>query len=254
MMQPDEKDLILIEKYLQGKLKAEDLRYVEEKLANDNAFAEWLAWEQDIKRASLRNEAEELKAHLKLALSQETAPQGQQTYHTPEVKLQSRRFGISVWWYWVAASLVLLLVAYGVLFYSPPGHSPETLFATYYQPYPNVEQPLSRGNDSPGPFQLYEQGQYRAALALLDSIDSDAALFYSGQCHLALQEPAEALRYFERVERGTYTEAARWYAALSALKSGNVTQSQQILELVERESAFYRNNAQALRRALSELP
>jgi cytochrome c-type biogenesis protein CcmH/NrfG len=124
----------------------------------------------------------------------------------------------------VAAVVLLFAILYIYVFLPDPDL--KNLFITYYKPYPNIEEPISRSDaEGVSAYTLYESGRYSDALKEFQKIlkqdrSEVSALFYAGISSLETEKPEDAIRYLSKVlemGEGKYIRPAMWYLALSYL-------------------------------------
>lgn len=220
-----EDQLDQIEKYLSGELSKEAAESFEKQMKEND---------------ELRNQVENHRRFIKgleLGFNRELKAQLQQEEQrlaTQDTEVK-KRFPLQ-YFIGIAAAVALILVSVFIL--RTPSVNTDELFAAYYQPYPNIESPLSRDdNVEENAYTYYERGLYEKALNLFSQHISEnpadpAPFFYSGICHLELGEAEKAAHLFQLVramEKNNYSKAAIWYEALASLKSDNKTRAVEIL-------------------------
>jgi anti-sigma factor RsiW len=156
--------------------------------------------------------------------------------------------------YLIVAATVVVGLGSAVLLSRPgPG---EALFREHFEPYPSGE-PAVRGRasgDRDSLLSLYEEGDYRGALARLEARisqnpDEAEARFFAGVSRLALGQTREAIRDLEQVQRlgnKELAEPAAWYLALAHLRGSDPAAARPHLERIAAATGFYRDQAQAL--------
>lgn len=141
-----------------------------------------------------------------------------------EEQLVRKEKGNRWYYYAAAASLALLMAAWFVL--SPPAVSSADLFATHFEPYPNVIAPVVRGSSSTSArdraFEAYEAGNFAQARAGFEQLtDRDAGItLLTGNALLASGETELAIQTFSRLIETSdeYDAEATWYLGLCYLK------------------------------------
>ncbi len=137
----------------------------------------------------------------------------------------------------IAASIVLLTVlSYLAVNYFTKTDF-QTLYSEYYEPYPNIEDPINRSSqyEDLSVYQLYEQREYQEVINRLSVAEalSDADHFYLGQSYLAVNDPENAIESLGQIDKKSrYYEAAQWYIALSLLKSEDSEKLQEYLRQI----------------------
>ena len=156
--------------------------------------------------------------------------------------------------YWkVAAAVALLAVAAFLVTWLTPGSSDQDLYSAYYEPYPNIVNPLDRSSpvSDDDVFRLYEKGQYQQTVDYFrqrdDSQFTDTTRFYLGQAHMALGEMDPALKEFDKIPASSiFFESSQWYLSLIHLKRNNRDQLKQQLEKIIGQNGSYKKKAQEL--------
>jgi tetratricopeptide (TPR) repeat protein len=157
-------------------------------------------------------------------------------------------------WLQVAAGVSLLTVCAYLLW--PTAQEPATLFADYFEPYPNVIMPTVRGaveNDSTvkaQAFRAYDRQEYTKAIELFETLNlQDAtALLYLGNSYLASGQPEKALPLLEKVLNNydVFHEQAEWYIAISYLKLEERDKAKEALRKVVVREGSYKSKAQLI--------
>lgn len=240
-----EEDYLLIDKKLNNELTSDEVRAFEQRYAQDPAFAEEYLLQQQLVDTLCSQHAQQLKEEMK-------------TLHE-EVKAERRRHRYR-WAYAVAAAIALLLVAGAAFFYFRAPTS-EALYSAYYYPYRakvmsrgTLPERRNRAED------LYSEGNFTAAIPILkdlsvsDSIMADRWRLILGNAYLQSDSIPQAIQQFERVassENAEYRQFARWYTALSHLKTGNQAATRAALQPIAEQPGLFQLRAQQL---LHELP
>lgn len=151
--------------------------------------------------------------------------------------------------YWkpiaVAASISIFVVTFLVLNRS---EDPAELYAAYFEPYPNIFEPIVRGendvvNKRSTAFQAYESGNYAQAASLFSELLKEkkepGMLLLLGNANLMLDNTKEARNNFITLinDFEDYDVQGKWYLGLSYLKEGDIKSAQLIMrELSNNES------------------
>lgn len=120
------------------------------------------------------------------------------------------------------------------------------LFAENFKPYKDDSlEPLRRGNAGLSPSerfqQLYWDNKHREALLAFEALsaadkNNDNFLFLKANCLLVTGQSDEAAVLLEQIlrnDRTRFMAEARWYLALSYLKSGRTEQAKNLLRTIE---------------------
>jgi hypothetical protein len=175
--------------------------------------------------------------------------------------LSSRSHIRKNWYYYAAAACITILVAAG--FFAPSSvQTSQDLYASYFEPYPNVFEPTMRGSGSlirrpalnlrAEAFQAYEEGNYEKAAglfsALLQEKKEPGILLLLGNTNLALNKTTEAKQNFNDLINNfdDLDIQAKWFLSLCFLKEGNTQQARQLLEELGSTEISYAKKAKEL--------
>lgn len=159
-------------------------------------------------------------------------------------------------WYYYAAAACITLVA--LFLWNPWGGpvTPGELYATYFQPHPNIFEPTLRGESDATlrarAFQSYEQGNYALASELFTRIlqqeKNAGMLMLLGNSNLALGNTALAKQNFIDLadDFDELDDGAKWYLSLCYLKTGDVPSAQKLLAEVAQAQTTYASKAKEL--------
>jgi tetratricopeptide (TPR) repeat protein len=232
-----------IEKYLMDKLTGSERKTFEKKMKDDPSLQDRV----DHYRSLLEGIELGFNRELKSLLQEEEI---RIRDLKSKEKSKTRRLYYTLG---IAASITLLIIMVFTTKDQLPDN--ETLFITYYQPYPNIESPVSRSeNNKENPYAFYENENYSEALDLFaqlnDKNPSDPApVFYSGICNLELNNTERAISFFKSIQKyndNKYTRPANWYLALSYVKNNNKRDALAILEMLADGDDIYSNKSQEL--------
>ncbi len=230
----------LIEKYFKETLSETERAQFNTYLNEDESFKKEFEFISNLQETIVQKEREETKALL-------------QSF---EQSVKQRN-----WKKWlVAASIVLLLgLGYSLFFLKP---SPDQLFASNFEPYANVIQPVVRGlNESDlktKAFVAYENKEYELAETYFSQIytkDKEPySLFYLANTELAMGNISEGKRllnnYLE-LPIDSLTEKANWYLALAHLKGGEIEDAQRRLRKIIQEDGYQSKQAKLILKKLN---
>lgn len=240
-----EQDHTLIEKYHLKQLTASEQELFEQRL-QDVAFKKELDLQGDLKMAFKAEGRKQLKNQLN-DFEKKIQKQKVSTTSSPA------RFSIGRI-LTIAASLIFLIIAGYWLSNRVPSN--DQLFAAYFEDYPNVVAPISKGNNNEDlqtrAFQTYELKQYSEALALISKLpdQDETTAFYKGLCALHLNQAQEAIKHFQTIKNTSLSiyQAGRWYQALALLKLDEKAAAILLLENVRTEG-----NTERLRKKAADL-
>ena len=112
----------------------------------------------------------------------------------------------------------------------------EEVFAMRFEPYPNIVAPIVKGDndvtDREKAFQLYEQGNYAAALPLLNELtfakNDTVAMFYHANILLKNGDTKQAINQFKTIIKSknqTFVQPAEWYLTLAFVKNNQIEET-----------------------------
>lgn len=205
-----------IEQYLDGTLSGKERQQMEERLGSDSDLKATLQWHLDLRQVAIAAEEVRLIQMLK-------------NTSTKQAKIVRLPYKV----YALAAAILLLLIA-GIWWLIPQPDN--DLFATHFQPYPNVTVPLERDelNDNLEirAFRAYEEADYPLAAARLDSLlQAEPKMeyrFYLAMAQLVNSDYISSIENLETVREmgdAAFGEYAMWYLGLAYWKVGDKNQS-----------------------------
>ena len=136
--------------------------------------------------------------------------------------------------------------------------SNEELFATYYEPYPNVAFPQKGSGEIANQFRLakekYDARDYRLTYEYLANMlslepDNRAIQFYMGVALIADNKAAKAIDPLLQViedKSSEFKEPAEWYLGLALLKTNQKDKTQYVLRIISSREGSYRDKAKEL--------
>jgi len=229
-----------IEKYLLGDLSSKEIEAFESEIEKNPSLKE----KTERYRQLLRGLEIGFNRELKSTLQKEEIidiPAG--------AKLRRIYYSIGI-----AASIVLVISMIFVL--RDNSLNSTELFASYYQPYANIESPVSRSeSNKKNPYTYYENGDYLQAIPLFEKLIEDnpskpAPVFYTGICNLEIDRPERSISYFEMIESyesSKYSRPALWYLGLSYLKLKEMQKAIDVFgQLSEGSDVYARNSIEIL--------
>lgn len=247
----DEATYQLIEQYLGGELSGSEKEAFEQRLKDDPDFALETSLHRQLHERLAGEKIHELRAVLK-----EVDNEWEDT--TRVRKLFPAR------WMYVAAAVVLVLIASVLYFNRSRPAVPEELFAQNFEPYQMVlNQRSSRENEDllNAAINAYERGDFEQAVekfTALSSVDSlgMAPEFYTAISWLALQQADKAIAPLESIagqNQSLLSEQARWYLAMAYLSGGNKNSARKVLaEIQGYKRHFKQEEARILLEKLAE--
>jgi tetratricopeptide (TPR) repeat protein len=200
----------LLEKYLAGNLSEEETVAFDELRKTDPDFNVDVSFHDDLSEVVLEDERKRLKSIL--------------TNRKPgKTKSNSRLRRMLL----IGLGLLLILATIFIFQYEKRQKSPVSIFASYFEPYPNSYRPVSRNslnNAETQGFTAYENRNYELAAekfdeTLKENIDL-SIIFYQGICYGAMGNLPDAIQNMERVKGRDfpYSTESYWYLGLYYLK------------------------------------
>lgn len=234
----------LIEKYFENQLSKDEKLIFEEKIINDEGFSKAFEFERNVKKSIHLTEREALKVMLK---GFDKKP------HRRVISFRN--------WYWLSAAAMIIL---GVLFWLSTENKPsiEDLYLSYYQNYPNVVEPIVRGEGNQGDkneaFEAYEQEKYQKSKVLFhnifDKTKAEYALFYESQSYFALGETQKGIDILENASftdnKYQFKTQQKWYLALAYLKLNKIENAKKYLYILAKSENIQQENASNLLKLL----
>lgn len=227
----DEQHITLAEKYIREEMTAEERTSFEAQLSTDEALRAAYDFVKDTESALEITEYKRLKSIL-----------GE---NSKSSEFRYKR------WLGIAASIALVATFGYIIFVGQT--STEDLYNQYYEPYPNIIDPVNRSSaGSSSPYQLYEQGNLNEALDYLTVMSaSDTTLFYKGQVHLSLGNYEKSVTAFYRLDKkSTFYASGQWYLALAYLKLGQEREAEERLKAIVDSGNSYADRAREIIKSL----
>lgn len=134
-----------------------------------------------------------------------------------------KRIKLMRWFNKIAAVLVFLLLIVGVNYLQDTSPSLEQIYENYYDPYPNIVDPITKGDNSniASIYQLYEMMKYDNVINRLEVKNnlSSHEQFYLASSYLATEQFELASKRYDMItDTDDFHQAAQWYQALICLK------------------------------------
>lgn len=239
-------DMDQTRRYLQGRMKADELRAFEEQLKTNAPFREEFEFNKDLLESMHIHYKNRLKDKLR-SLDQSSA---------------GKAFPHSGWYYkWAGIAAALLVVAISSYWFFFLRTNTQAIFDQYYTPYYNVLDGAERSVDGDYgnlAMRLYDQERYEEALpvferAIAQEPDASMLLFYKALAHLSTGQADAAIVHLEKVMAQTdfrLKEPARWYLGLAFLHKGDTAAAKNIFEEIAATHDSYSERAKEILEAL----
>ncbi len=239
----------LISKYIQKILTQEEQIEFDIRFENDEDFKKELLFHKNLKRVGQQKDEDNFKSFLS-------------HLETSGSNIDEKKNYFKKWFYLAASIIVITGLTY---FYNKnKGHTPEELFATYFEPYQNAMQPLVRGEELNSntkiAFNAYENGNFKEALDLFDNVlkeqPNDTITFYKAITLLELNDTKNAISLLEKKWQvsNSFREKKFWYLALSYIKINDPKGAEKNLLLLRDipESNYKKEESKALLKVLKQ--
>ena len=247
-MEIKEKDIDLIERYLEGNLQDTEIQGFNDRLKSDQEFRmvlqEMETMVSGIKYTGRKNILSQLQQ------VEETLPQLRQEKEAKVVAM--RRFRI-----WAAAASVLLVAVTAIWLLTPNQLDQSQLFTAYYQHSPNVELPTTRTANEISPresaYQAYDSEQFQEAItrfqAIPDSQTKPIDSFYLALSYLSSGDALQAenlLRAYIPASQEIMKAKAQWYLAMALLSQGEIEETKELMQTIVSQESYNYKKASSL--------
>jgi len=243
-MTPEERDNELIEKYISRQLTDDDERELRERM-KDSAFASELKFQSAVAESVNKVYENKLRDQLRQELTH-----GGSDGHQANI-----RYFHNSYIYW-AAAVSLIVVAVVTLYFLSNQETTDSIFLSFYKPYPATSITRSLESAPDRAFQLYASGDYERASVLLEEMRTDSVHAHDpflnlllGNCYLNLNDFAKAYERLDEVRTSgeeVLGQQADWYYALALLKEGRKDESMELLISIRSAHAIYSGQADKL--------
>ena len=230
---------VLIDKYLRGELTAKERNEFDILMFTKEGFAD----DVEMMR-NLRPVAEDLDDENFRELMAEF-----------EAEAPSETSSTNLWKNLLVAASVFAVLGLTIFYTLTQPLSSSDLYDNYYETYPNVVNPMVRGEeptDADKGFAAYESGDYEEALNMFEELHktegTEYYLFYMANCNLELENThaaIELLKEFSGTE-DNLADRAGWYLAMAYLQIDDKEQAKAELTKVVDEKAYNANKAEEL--------
>ena len=238
----------LIERYLSGQLRGEELLGFEQMLLNDLEWRREVEFHRDLGAFLADKKAHELREVLKETIGTRK--------HGVRRSLTQRMLPL-------AATMAFLVVAAILLFRKDNVPNSGELFARNFEPYEMVLNARAY-SDNPdvtvlnSAINAYEGQKYLSAIRLfkkLETVDSLGVIpvFYQGICHLALKHPKRAIAALDKVKKSNnalFAQQTNWYLGLAYLQAGDRGKALDVFKSISRSGGYKTDAAKKILEAL----
>jgi hypothetical protein len=238
----------MIETYLDGNLNETEKAEFNKLLIEDNCLASEIILHKEVNEAILDNEIHEFREKVYKLISS-SAEKSSRFLLFPKKLIK----------YPVAASIVLLI---GISLWQVFSlESPDKIYADYYKAYqPDISvRSINTTTDKIQlSYLLYQEGDYESSFEILnnylaENADNQTARFYLGMNAIELGKIDFAIAELKKIEQDEttpYAIHARWYLAMTYLKSKNPDEARIYLKSLRKEENFYSEKAREVLKKL----
>jgi len=203
---------LLIDKYIREELNPEE-KVQFDKMKDDPNFNSKLRERQQLYEAIKINDAKSMKKVLK-NIEKNITKKKRDVVH------------FSNWIKRIAAILILSVLLIGTYYFSNLSGSKLQVFNEYYSAYPNVIDPITKGNNSkPSLYQIYEMKEYQKVISILlikKTKLTNTEHFYLASSYLGLKQTSKAKSIFKNlIKDEQFAQPSQWYLALICLIENN---------------------------------
>jgi tetratricopeptide (TPR) repeat protein len=246
-MTNSEKDVEFIERYIEGELTPEEKKDFEERLAVDEVFeSTYLTYRNLIEGIQYSGKQKLIQRLKKL----EANISVQETFDKRIMGIRMKDF-----YSYSAAATVLLLITFSFIFIINDKPTANEIYTEYFQPYPNVVNATTRGEESvldpkEQAYRYYDLEEYEKAVVAFENIlkkeKDPAVLLYAGNSYLALGKFNTASAKLKSLDSldSPFDVQAQWYLAMSYLANKNSKEGKIILNKIKAQNVSYSKKAQ----------
>lgn len=230
----------LIAKYFENSLTPQEQLLFEEKLQQDAEFEAEFEFHAALKKAVTVAERQKIKAQIQKFESNEK----------DTIKVFSLRKLMPY------AAVFLVVISIGLFFILNQKNESNQLYASYFEPYPNIEVSNLRANTKKTlenqAFTVYDLEDYKLAQTLftklLENNSKDYLHFYNGMCLMQLENFDFALEELNTIKatNSKYYEKALWFKALIFIKLNKKEDAKKLLNELVTNLSFKNKEAKQL--------
>ncbi len=240
-----EERTILIEQYLDGELRGDDLRKFEWQLQNDKEFAQDYYLQKEIRVALTNRDIIDLREKLNDIRED----------FEKEKPFARKRKPVLLYAF---CTIIIIFVISTICILEKP-YTNDELYEKYYEHYDAGIRTRGVVETTTDIFiqalREYDNQEYSEALELFNQITDTAQFFvpkeyFTGLSYMGLKKFDEAIRHFDNVssdKQSVYYENAIWYTGLCYLKKNQANQAiQQFRKLLNKDSYLHKRASEIL--------
>ncbi len=237
-MELSQEDILQIEKYWKKELDEKAIQSFEERMLSDKNFANTVDDLQTIFSGIEDYGEEEMMQKLQTWSEEE-----RQFEKKKETKPVVKQFNLVRW---VSAFAAIGLIALAALFLLPKTDADEALYASHFEPYPDLISQRGEVEKSQilNGLRLYNEGNYKAAIPILQSENNKANADPRLSMYLAISysqvgDHKNAQHYFDKIilsESGNLEYTAHWHKGLDHLKAKDYKNAKAVFHSITQDS------------------
>lgn len=232
-MMPENGHIEIFERYRNGELSEAELKDFEARLAYDSEFKESFEQYEAIEVGIKTHFRNELKTKLQDLDQQMDAP----------VK-KSSIVKLVAWTSSMAAAVII-----GFFIFQHYSELNNVQLAKQYWPHEEgLPVKMSTKGKYDDAMNAYKLGQFEKAQKLLESIDSDTAIYFSGVVSFELEDYPLAEKEFQQIDKNSlYYDEAQFRLAMVLISSNEVAKAKRILKKqIDNKTEFARDSKEIL--------
>lgn len=234
----------LIERFIAGEMKEDELQWFGKELQTNAELSEELKLDKNLNNILIDEGVVDLRQKLISILNE-----SKQRVVAPKIaRMQPRS------WQIVAAAVIAVLVIAGgaLLLTQQRSYTAEKLFSMYYDSESTIELTRSGSSNIVDAILKFQIRDYRgASLLFAEILDKDssniAVWFYNGISYIETNRMADAISAFKYIvedKNNLYVEHAEWYLGLCYLRNGQIDLAiEQFSMIAADENNYHRKEA-----------
>jgi hypothetical protein len=241
-MELENKDIQIIEDFLEGKLRGEEALLFEQRIQADNDFREQVESLRNlfsgIRFSAMKTSLKKLEASL---------PEIETKREAKIISFKNYKVVIAV-----AASIVVILA--GTWLFPGNNMNNESLFNEYYSAYPNITNTITRGGSTVDDikqeaFLAYDKEDYNKASELFNRIlekeRTPFILLYAGNSSLSAGKNTKAIGIFRELlsTPSDFEIQGKWFLSLALIRENKIAEAKILLLQLKENGSSYSNKA-----------
>lgn len=229
----------LIERFIAGEMKEEELRWFGQELKSNSDLSAELKLDKDLDNMLLDEGVVEFRNKLVSVLNESKQPEV-----APKIiRMQPRRWQLAA-----AAVIAVLVIAGGALLLTQQrSYTAEKLFSMYYDSERTIELTRSGNANIVEAILKFQQRDHQgASLLFAEILDRDssnmAVWFYNGISYIEtnrIDDAVKAFTYIVEDKDNLYVEHAEWYLGLCYLRNGQIDFAVEQFRMIAADESNY---------------